>query len=340
MIALCETARGVIAAADVAASRTSRRSCGAPKTSSRRSAAPRAASPTAAIATSRGTPGPRCCSRRRAHDIAAIDTVHLEIGDLDGLRAEAEDAAALGFAATACIHPSQVAVVREAYRPDRRTARVGPRRARGRGDRGRRVRVPRRDGRRAGAAPGRGARASRRVRPSRHPLAPRDIAPAEHEDRRNDSVTVRPCSGVQCGRAPRCAYSRFQSWGGGAEWHDDTVSGARGERGRGDVRATRPGGDPGHARRRHRAHRVRHRRTARRDDHVEPALRPDHGARRARSATPASRRTRSHSAPPRSDGPSTARRRSTVLDCYAGTGGSIIDTADSYAAGRSEIDHR
>ncbi len=37
---------------------------------------------------------------------------------LAGLRAEAEDAAALGFAATACIHPSQVPVVREAYRPD------------------------------------------------------------------------------------------------------------------------------------------------------------------------------------------------------------------------------
>ena len=53
-----------------------------------------------------------------AHGVAAIDTVHLEIADAAGLRAEAEDAAALGFAATACIHPSQVSVVREAYRPD------------------------------------------------------------------------------------------------------------------------------------------------------------------------------------------------------------------------------
>jgi citrate lyase subunit beta / citryl-CoA lyase len=52
-----------------------------------------------------------------AHGIAAIDAVHLDIADADGLRAEAEDAAALGFAATACIHPSQVAIVREAYRP-------------------------------------------------------------------------------------------------------------------------------------------------------------------------------------------------------------------------------
>lgn len=48
---------------------------------------------------------------------AAIDTVHLDIGDTAGLAAEAEDAAAVGFAATACIHPSQVEVIRPAYSP-------------------------------------------------------------------------------------------------------------------------------------------------------------------------------------------------------------------------------
>lgn len=47
----------------------------------------------------------------------AIDAVHLALDDLDGLRAEARDAAASGFAATACIHPGQVATVREAHRP-------------------------------------------------------------------------------------------------------------------------------------------------------------------------------------------------------------------------------
>jgi citrate lyase subunit beta/citryl-CoA lyase len=47
----------------------------------------------------------------------AIDTVHLDIADLDGLTAEVEDAAASGFAATACIHPSQVAVIRQGYAP-------------------------------------------------------------------------------------------------------------------------------------------------------------------------------------------------------------------------------
>jgi citrate lyase subunit beta/citryl-CoA lyase len=48
---------------------------------------------------------------------AAIDTVHLDIADLDGLAAEVEDAAAVGFAATACIHPIQVEVIRRGYAP-------------------------------------------------------------------------------------------------------------------------------------------------------------------------------------------------------------------------------
>ena len=48
---------------------------------------------------------------------AAIDAVHLDIADTKGLADEAGDAAASGFAATACIHPSQVPVIRDAYRP-------------------------------------------------------------------------------------------------------------------------------------------------------------------------------------------------------------------------------
>jgi citrate lyase subunit beta/citryl-CoA lyase len=52
-----------------------------------------------------------------AAGIPAIDTVHLDITDLDGVRAEAEDAVASGFSATACIHPSHAEVIREAYRP-------------------------------------------------------------------------------------------------------------------------------------------------------------------------------------------------------------------------------
>lgn len=52
-----------------------------------------------------------------AAGVAAIDTVHLQLDDIEGLTAEAEDAVAVGFAATACIHPAQVPVIRSAYRP-------------------------------------------------------------------------------------------------------------------------------------------------------------------------------------------------------------------------------
>jgi len=56
-----------------------------------------------------------------AAGIAAIDAVHLDIADEKGLRREARDAAASGFAATACIHPGQVETIRAAYRPDEAT---------------------------------------------------------------------------------------------------------------------------------------------------------------------------------------------------------------------------
>jgi len=53
-----------------------------------------------------------------AAGISAIDAVHLDIDDLEGLSQEATDAAASGFQASACIHPKQVATIREAFRPD------------------------------------------------------------------------------------------------------------------------------------------------------------------------------------------------------------------------------
>lgn len=52
-----------------------------------------------------------------AFGLQALDAVHLDIRDIDGLQAEALDAVAVGFDATVCIHPTQVAVVRKAYRP-------------------------------------------------------------------------------------------------------------------------------------------------------------------------------------------------------------------------------
>ena len=53
-----------------------------------------------------------------AHGRPAVDSVYVNIPDLDGLAAEAEDAAASGFTLKGCIHPSQVAVVRKAFQAD------------------------------------------------------------------------------------------------------------------------------------------------------------------------------------------------------------------------------
>lgn len=115
VVALCETARGIVRAVEIAAhpatialmwgaedliasmnGRSSRFADG------RYRDVARAARSTVLLAA-------------HAYGRAAIDAVHLDIADVEGLRAECEDAAASGFTATACIHPSQVAVIRAAY---------------------------------------------------------------------------------------------------------------------------------------------------------------------------------------------------------------------------------
>ncbi|MBF6362171.1 CoA ester lyase [Nocardia farcinica] len=53
----------------------------------------------------------------KAYGKLALDSVYLDIADLDGLRAEAEDAVAVGFDVKVAIHPSQVPVIRAAYAP-------------------------------------------------------------------------------------------------------------------------------------------------------------------------------------------------------------------------------
>jgi len=52
-----------------------------------------------------------------AYGKTAIDSIYADIPDMAGLAAESDDAVASGFGAKACIHPQQVAVVRDAYRP-------------------------------------------------------------------------------------------------------------------------------------------------------------------------------------------------------------------------------
>ena len=53
----------------------------------------------------------------RAYGKEAIDSVYVNIPDLAGLASESRDAVASGFSSKACIHPNQVAVVRDAYAP-------------------------------------------------------------------------------------------------------------------------------------------------------------------------------------------------------------------------------
>ncbi|MCD1572074.1 HpcH/HpaI aldolase/citrate lyase family protein [Agromyces mediolanus] len=118
VIALCETARGVLAAGELAAL--------APVIALMWGAEDLVAS---LGGTSSRFPDGRYRDVARharsqvrlaaaAHGVAAIDAVHLDLDDEAGLRAEADDAVALGFEATACVHPRQVALVRAAYRPD------------------------------------------------------------------------------------------------------------------------------------------------------------------------------------------------------------------------------
>ncbi|WP_458779019.1 HpcH/HpaI aldolase/citrate lyase family protein [Arthrobacter sp. D3-16] len=53
----------------------------------------------------------------RAFGKEAVDAVYTNIPDLTGLAEEAADAVSSGFGSKACIHPSQAAVVRGAYAP-------------------------------------------------------------------------------------------------------------------------------------------------------------------------------------------------------------------------------
>ena len=55
--------------------------------------------------------------RSKAYSRLALDSVYLDIKDLDGLRAEVDDAVAVGFDVKVAIHPSQIPVIRAGYAP-------------------------------------------------------------------------------------------------------------------------------------------------------------------------------------------------------------------------------
>jgi len=52
-----------------------------------------------------------------ANDLQAIDMVYIDFRDLEGLRVEAAQGAALGFSGKQIIHPNQVSAVQEAFTP-------------------------------------------------------------------------------------------------------------------------------------------------------------------------------------------------------------------------------
>ena len=59
-----------------------------------------------------------CLAAAASAGVMAVDTVYTDIGDLEGLRLEAEAACRDGFAAKAVIHPSHVEAVNAAFTPD------------------------------------------------------------------------------------------------------------------------------------------------------------------------------------------------------------------------------
>lgn len=52
-----------------------------------------------------------------AADVVAIDTVYTDLGNTEGLRADAETALNFGFDGKAAIHPSQIEVINEVFTP-------------------------------------------------------------------------------------------------------------------------------------------------------------------------------------------------------------------------------
>ena len=59
----------------------------------------------------------RVVNAAHAAGVQAIDSVYGDVGDLDGLRHWGEAARAMGFEGMGCIHPGQIRVIHQAFRP-------------------------------------------------------------------------------------------------------------------------------------------------------------------------------------------------------------------------------
>ena len=61
----------------------------------------------------------RVVNAAHAAGVQAIDSVYGDVGDLEGLRAWGVNSRALGFEGMGCVHPSQIAVIHDAFAPTR-----------------------------------------------------------------------------------------------------------------------------------------------------------------------------------------------------------------------------
>jgi citrate lyase beta subunit len=69
----------------------------------------------------------RLCVAARAAQVAALDTPYFRLGDLGGLRAEAQRAKALGFKGKFAIHPEQIAALDDTFAPSAREIELAQR---------------------------------------------------------------------------------------------------------------------------------------------------------------------------------------------------------------------
>lgn len=53
----------------------------------------------------------------KAFQLQAIDLVHIDYKDLDGLKRQSEEGAKMGFTGKQVIHPSQIPIVQKAFSP-------------------------------------------------------------------------------------------------------------------------------------------------------------------------------------------------------------------------------
>ena len=117
VVALCETARGILAAPEIAAAANCVGVMWGSEDLVADLGARGARAPDGRYLPALEEARTRVLYAARAAGVVPIDTVLVAIDDLDTLAADSAAACASGYAAKACIHPKQAAVVRAAFHP-------------------------------------------------------------------------------------------------------------------------------------------------------------------------------------------------------------------------------